>query len=166
MIVGLEIYNSIACFSNSQDSLYHGWQMCFLIYICYALTNDSYKWQLHTAIRNNSHPSICKHIFAWSSIRKHISSACNICSFVGEPVLLHVLPSFIPFVTAPCLFVNLYLQSLMTRWHQIHKPPSLPWCIIVGFWMQMTGRKDKAMKLRKEGFQLGCELWALLVKIA
>ena len=51
-VVGLVIYNSIPCSSNSQASLYHGWEMCFLVYIFYALTNDSYKWQLHTTIRN------------------------------------------------------------------------------------------------------------------
>ena len=45
--------------------------------------------------------------------------ACFIRSSVGDPIHLHVLPSFIPFIVLKCFLVYLYLQSLMTKRHQI-----------------------------------------------
>lgn len=57
--------------------------------------------------------------------------ACIVYSSIGEPVFLHVLPLFISSVITPCLFMDLCLQSLITRWHQIHKPPILPWWKII-----------------------------------
>ena len=47
-------------------------------------------------------------------------------SSVHEQIPLCVLYLFISFVFVSCLFVYLCLQSLMTRQHQIHKPPSIP----------------------------------------
>jgi len=74
--------------------------------------------------------SVCKKIFACSSICKH--------------VLLRLIPLFIPYIVTPCLLLYLYHQSLMKRWHQIHKPPSLPWCMIIS---------DASDRERRQGYE-------------
>lgn len=80
------------------------------------------------------------HVFSFVHLQTHLFMifhlqarpfACIIYSSIGEHGLLDVLPLFIPSVVTPCLFVYLYPQSLMTRRHQIHKPPCLPWCMII-----------------------------------
>lgn len=58
-----------------------------------------------------------------------------------------------------------YPQSLMMRWHQIEKSPSLPWCSVFRFRVQLTGREDKALKLRRAHFRPGCGLHPLSRKI-
>lgn len=80
---------------------------------------------------------------------------CIVYSPVGEPILLHLLPLFIPCVDVPCLFVYLCLQSLMTRWHQNHKPPSITWCTIIS---------DATDQERWEGRNGGWRLRVMLMK--
>lgn len=82
---------------------------------------------------------------------------CIVCSFVGELVPQYVLLSFIPFFITPCFFVYLFLRSLMTRWHQIQKPPSLPWYVIIS---------DAGDRERQQSCKVGCRLWELLMKNA
>lgn len=75
-------------------------------------------------------------------------------------------PNSSHFSSRHVLFMYLYLQSLMTRPHQIHKPPSLPWSMVTRFRTQVIERENKAMKLRKASSKMGCGLQALLMKIA
>jgi len=109
------------------------------------------------------------------SIRKnmssHVLSLVHSWNFLLTCFIIHSfmnlsLHIFIPFVITSCLFMYLYLQSLMMRHHQIHKPPSLTWWMIIRFYMHMIGREDKAVKLCEMSFELGCELHEWLVKIA
>jgi len=90
---------------------------------------------------------------------------CIVCSFVSKHVLLHVLSLFIPSVITSCLFLYMYLQSLMTRWHQIHKPPSLPWCMMI-FRCRWLGERKRLQKIHEANFELGCGFLALLMKTA
>jgi len=70
---------------------------CFfgtLLLACMLLDRFVYLWKVH--VRPFVRP--------WAHLFQ-----CIIHSSVGEPVLLHVLPSFIPFIVASCLLVYLYL---------------------------------------------------------
>lgn len=101
-----------------------------------------------------------------SSIHEKISSHA---SSVHKKISLHAsdVPPFAnecPFMRFPCsshslshhvLSMYLYLQSLITSLHRIHKPPHLPWCIVVHFYMKMTKREEKAMKNVQGRFQAG-----------
>lgn len=55
------------------------------------------------------------------------------------------------------MFVYLCLQSLMTRKHQMHKPPSLPWCMTI---------LDVGVQERWQGCEVGWRLQELLIKTA
>ena len=72
------------------------------------------------------------------------------------------LPAYAPFSSCSSLChvssMCYYEKSLMTIWHQIQKSPSLPWCIVVHFWMQVTRREDKGLKLQKADLKPGCGL--------
>lgn len=58
----------------------------------------------------------------------------------------------------------LYLQLLMMRRHQIPKSPSLPWCTIFHFRLQVTDREDKALEIQRAHFRLGCGLGGTVKK--
>ena len=92
----------------------------------------------------------------------------------SHALFIHPFVNKSPCTCSPCSFrlsshhvlsMYLYLKSLMTRWHEIHKPPSVPWCIFVHFHIHVTEKEDEAMKLCKQDFKPGCGLRALPVKI-
>jgi len=120
------------------------------------------------------HLSTSEHILACSSVHPfaktyfHVHPFVKSCSYmlVHEHISLYALSLFIPYIVTSCLFMYLSLQSLMTRRHQVHKPPSLPWCMVIPFRMQVSGRRDKTTKLCKVSFKLRCEHRELMVKIA
>lgn len=104
-----------------------------------------------------AHPSIRKHIFAWSSIREHIYlHALAFCLLLNLSFCMFS-PSFILLFIAPCFFVYLFLEPLMTRRYKIQKPPNLPWYMITSYESDWE---------RKQGCEVGWRLWALLMKSA
>ena len=90
--------------------------------------------------------------FAGSSIRKKISShASFIHPFMGKsPCMCSHCSSHS--LSCHVLSMYLYMQSLMRRRHQIHKSPSLPWCMIV---------LDASDWERRQGFKLCAGMEAL-----
>lgn len=108
------------------------------------------------------HSSICEQIFyvlsficLWTYIFMIIYSwahlfSCIVHSSIDEPLLVHVLRSFIPFNILLCLLVYLYLELLMKRWHQVQK--FLVYHDTWSFRMKVTGRYNKVVKW-DDGFE-------------
>lgn len=103
---------------------------------------------------------------------------CFIHLFIGEPVHLHVLPSFITFIVLTCLFVYLCMQSLIMRWHQIQNLLVYhdTWSFgcrwprkAAGMWCEMMASGKLLMKIAQESLRDGdrqfdstvivCKVW-------
>lgn len=94
--------------------------------------------------------------------------ACACISFIGtwHDSCVHLFANksssmyslFIPLSSHHVSSMYLYHQSIITRRRQIQKSLSLPRRIFFRFRVHVTGREDKAMKLRRAHLWSGCGL--------
>lgn len=133
--------------SNAESSMFIGFAwccMCMLLHFLYFSMLDMFVcWQKHILTCSLVHSFKKKFLHVVRSfVDEHIFT-CIVCSSIHEHILLHVLSLFIPFVAASCLFMYLYLQLLMKIKHHIHKPPSLPWCMVIDFGCRWSGERTR-----------------------
>lgn len=89
-----------------------------------------------------------------------VSFACYLVCFVfiqHRAIILACAPCSSHLLSRYVSSMYLFLKLLMMRWHQIHKSPSLPWCIFFCFLVQVTKREDKDLKQRKAHVRPWCE---------